>query len=161
MKIVINTQILENYGAHDWDGKGHCPQYWKTKGGEVYVITGDWVSEEHLPQLMSTLQPLIHTRDESFEEYVANVAVVEDDAKVCEHWDTPFELSFEEGRGWFARRTVENGEYGYLNHNVASKSEEYDMLNGGERGNYTAVYTMRNGDLVNAKDVHEYLSLAA
>jgi hypothetical protein len=34
--IVISTQIHENYGAHDWDGKGECPQYWKAKGGEEY-----------------------------------------------------------------------------------------------------------------------------
>ena len=31
--LVIRTQIHENYGAHDWDGTGECPQYWKAKGG--------------------------------------------------------------------------------------------------------------------------------
>lgn len=31
--LVIHTQDLENYGAHDWDGEGACPQYWKYKGG--------------------------------------------------------------------------------------------------------------------------------
>jgi hypothetical protein len=34
--IVIYTQVHENYGAHDWDGKGACPQYWKAKGGDEY-----------------------------------------------------------------------------------------------------------------------------
>jgi hypothetical protein len=29
---------MENYGAHDWDGEGECPQYWKMKGGEDYFI---------------------------------------------------------------------------------------------------------------------------
>lgn len=38
MKIVISTQFYENYGAHDWDGKGQCPQYWKAKGGSEYMI---------------------------------------------------------------------------------------------------------------------------
>ena len=37
-KLVINTQHKENYGAHDWDGKGECPQYWKFKGGTTYVL---------------------------------------------------------------------------------------------------------------------------
>ena len=37
MKIVFQTQIRENYGAHDWDGKGECPQYWKFKGGNTFV----------------------------------------------------------------------------------------------------------------------------
>ena len=40
MKLVITTQHKENYGAHDWDGKGECPQYWKFKGGDTYVVSG-------------------------------------------------------------------------------------------------------------------------
>jgi hypothetical protein len=36
MKLHITTQYMENYGAHDWDGVGECPQYWKFKGGEDY-----------------------------------------------------------------------------------------------------------------------------
>jgi hypothetical protein len=39
MKLVIRTQFQENYGAHDWDGEGSCPQYWKMKGGSEYMIT--------------------------------------------------------------------------------------------------------------------------
>ena len=38
MKLLITTQVYENYGAHDWDGEGDCPQYWKAKGGSDYVI---------------------------------------------------------------------------------------------------------------------------
>ncbi len=37
-KLLISTQYQENYGAHDWDGEGQCPQYWKFKGGSEYVI---------------------------------------------------------------------------------------------------------------------------
>lgn len=40
MMLVIRTQYMENYGAHDWDGTGECPQYWKAKGGSEYKITG-------------------------------------------------------------------------------------------------------------------------
>ena len=40
MMLVIDTQYMENYGAHDWDGQGECPQYWKMKGGEEYMVTG-------------------------------------------------------------------------------------------------------------------------
>jgi len=40
MMLVIRTQFMENYGAHDWDGKGECPQYWKFKGGSEYKLTG-------------------------------------------------------------------------------------------------------------------------
>lgn len=38
MKIIFQTQIHENYGAHTWDGKGACPQYWKAKGGTEHVV---------------------------------------------------------------------------------------------------------------------------
>ena len=38
MILVIRTQFMENYGAHDWDGTGECPQYWKMKGGSEYKI---------------------------------------------------------------------------------------------------------------------------
>ncbi len=38
MKLVIETQYMENYGAHDWDGQGECPQYWKMKGGDSYMV---------------------------------------------------------------------------------------------------------------------------
>jgi hypothetical protein len=40
MMLVISTQLYENYGAHDWDGTGECPQYWKAKGGSEYKILG-------------------------------------------------------------------------------------------------------------------------
>jgi len=36
--VHVQTQCRENYGAHDWDGEGICPQYWKNKGGDDYVI---------------------------------------------------------------------------------------------------------------------------
>lgn len=39
MMLVVQTQTQENYGAHDWDGEGECPQYWKFKGGSEYKIT--------------------------------------------------------------------------------------------------------------------------
>ena len=38
MKLLIQTQVYENYGAHDWEGVGECPQYWKAKGGSDYVV---------------------------------------------------------------------------------------------------------------------------
>ena len=72
MKLVIQTQFKENYGAHDWDGKGECPQYWKFKGGETYVFNNlipndvTRIQESGIP----TLTRLIENRDESFEEYI-------------------------------------------------------------------------------------------
>jgi hypothetical protein len=162
MKIVISTQIRENYGAHDWDGEGACPQYWKCKGGDTYVVPNLTVAQvlKVKDQGIPTLKALIESRNEGFEEYVVDWSILDDDAKVCDEWETPFELFWEQGR-WIARRTVENGEYGYMRREVASKSEQYDMLMAGGRENYRVVYTMRNGDSVTGEQVSEYLSKAA
>lgn len=44
--LVVSTQVRENYGAHDWDGQGECPQGWKMKGGnDVVVMEGLTISE--------------------------------------------------------------------------------------------------------------------
>lgn len=37
IRVVVMTQCAENYGAHDWNGVGQCPQYWKMKGGNEYI----------------------------------------------------------------------------------------------------------------------------
>lgn len=162
MKIVISTQIRENYGAHDWDGVGTCPQYWKCKGGDTYVVPNLTVAQtlKVKEQGIPTLTALIESRNEGFEEYVADWAILDNDASVGAEWETPFELQYVGGR-WIANRTVENGEYGCMNRSVERKTEEYDMLPSGERGNYRVVYTMRNGDMVNGKDVVAYLNKAA
>ena len=87
-------------------------------------------------------------------------AILDNDAVVVEPWETPFELRWVGGR-WVANRTVENGEYGYMNSKVERKTEQYDMLMGGGRENYRVVYTMRNGDVVTGAEVSQYLSKAA
>ena len=159
MKIVIQTQVQENYGAHDWDGVGACPQYWKAKGGETYVVPNLTVDQvlKIKDTGIPTLKALICTLNDGFEEYVIDWSIEDDDTVVCEEWETPFNLYWEAGK-WVARRTVVNGEYGYMHHKVASKTEQYDMLMGAERENYKAVYTMTNGDVVSSATVNEYLT---
>ena len=148
MKIVIQTQVKENYGAHNWDGEGECPQYWKFKGGSTYVVPNltpeqaTRVREVGLP----TLTALIEERSDSYEEYILDWSVRDDDAEVCEPWETPFELSWEQGC-WVARRVIHNGEYGYMRQDIGSKTEQYIMLQGGGRDRYTVVYRDRNGEI--------------
>ena len=155
MKIVINTQVRENYGDAE-------RPYWKMKGGSVFVVPNLTVAqtlkvkESGIP----TLKALIETRNEMFEEFVIDWSILDNDAVVCEKWETPFELHFKGGR-WVANRTVENGEYGYMNRAVERKTEEYDMEVGGGQSNYRLVYTMRNGDMVTGEQVQEYLKKAA
>ena len=155
MKIVITTQVRENYGSAD-------KPYWKFKGGETFVVP-DLTVEQTIKVKengIPTLKALIETRNEGFEEYVVDWAILDNDAVVCEDWETPFELRWIGGR-WVANRTVENGEYGYMNQRVERKTEEYDMEMGGGSANYRVVYTMRNGDMVTGEEVNEYLNKAA
>ena len=161
MKIVIQTQIRENYGAHDWDGKGECPQYWKFKGGETYIVPN--LSEEQVAQVidlgMPTLIALIEERNEYYEEYVQNWASLDDDLVVSEPWETPYNLYWEEGC-WVARRVIPNDQYGYMRQDIGSKTEQYDMQMGGLRENYTATYTMRDGRILSNTELEQALQAA-
>lgn len=155
MKIVINTQMRENYGSAD-------KPYWKFKGGETYIVPN--LSVEQVLKIkdvgIPTLTALIESNSDMFEEYVQNWVILDDDVVVVEPWETPFNLYWEQGR-WVARRTVNNDGYNFMRANVASKTEFYVMLMGGDRENFEAVYTMRNGDVVDSKDVNEYLTKVA
>ena len=149
MKLVIQTQYCENYGAHTWDGEGECPQYWKFKGGETYVVPN--LSQDQVTQVIEqgipTLRALIEYSNEASREYILDWSVQEDADVVGEPWETPFELYWEQGR-WVARRTVKNDEYGYLRADIGSKTEQYDMMMEGGRENYTVEYRDRSGEIM-------------
>jgi hypothetical protein len=69
MMLVIQTQHYENYGAHDWDGTGQCPQYWKAKGGCEYKVVG---FKAHLPSLADSAEAtvtILRGRIEESSEY--------------------------------------------------------------------------------------------
>jgi hypothetical protein len=150
MKIVIQTQIRENYGDAD-------KPYWKFKGGDTYVVSNLSVAQtlKVKDQGIPTLKALIETRNEGFEEYVVDWSIVDDDAVICEEWETPTQLSWEQGR-WVARRTIDNGEYGYMRSEIASKSEEYDMLMGGGRENYKVTFLMHTGETLSSEGLEQF-----
>lgn len=37
--FLVVAQYEENYGAHSWGGQGECPQYWKMKGSDDFIVT--------------------------------------------------------------------------------------------------------------------------
>jgi hypothetical protein len=76
MMFVIRTQFMENYGAHDWDGKGECPQYWKFKGGSEYKITGVDVTAD--PQDYINLAD-VEFSSEGAREYILGYSFESDD----------------------------------------------------------------------------------
>jgi hypothetical protein len=159
MKIIIDTQHEENYGAHAWDGKGECPQYWKFKGGSTYVV--DNLSVPDVMDFVATgidpLLVLIEDYNDSFKEYIIDWRIADDDAVEGEEWETPVRIS-RMGDKYVARRTISNDEYGYMRQEIASKTEQWDMLPAGGRANYSATYTMRNGATVKEQSLNAALA---
>ena len=71
--FIIQTQVRENYGAHDWDGKGECPQSWKNKGGEEYIYF-NCLSEK---VALAHFEENHACNDDYFHEYVVGIEKVE------------------------------------------------------------------------------------
>ena len=148
MKLVIQTQVKENYGAHDWDGEGSCPQYWKFKGGHTVVVRDITpaqairISEGGIP----TLAALIEQRNDHYEEYILDYSVEDNAAPEGEPWETPVEFYWG-GDRWLARTLYDNTtEYGHMRADVAGRVEGWIPLEGGERSDYTARYYNAAGE---------------
>ena len=81
--IVIHTQYMENYGAHDWNGEGACPQYWKAKGGSDYKVHVDYdVDYEWMDvivdRVLAQVRETVEWSDDYSESYILDVTVEED-----------------------------------------------------------------------------------
>jgi len=136
MKLVIHTQFKENYGAHDWDGTGECPQYWKFKGGETYVME---IEDPNVrPNNIHEIEDLITYKDEGSEEYVLDWSFVDPGEKFCDDWETPWTIYKEIDGSYYASRFVPAEDYwqpGYK-----GKAQSYLMKQGGEREHYQEEY---------------------
>jgi len=106
MMLVIRTQFMENYGAHDWDGTGECPQYWKMKGGSEYKITDVPLNIDY--------------------QEVVSMANVETDNIGCREYILDWSIESDDYLSWFEKSQLEyDGE-------ITSKEPtiEYSELNG-------------------------------
>ena len=77
-KLLITTQVYENYGSHDWDGVGECPQYWKAKGGNDYVIK-NYTDFGTITETIMVVRSNIETDNEYYREHIINWEIVSDD----------------------------------------------------------------------------------
>lgn len=84
-RLVVSTQLFENYGAHDWDGEGQCPQYWKPKFGYDYHIMPDWFDvadsmndqfEFNMKLAVSKAREKIELDNDLFREYIIDSRVL-------------------------------------------------------------------------------------
>jgi hypothetical protein len=87
MMLVIRTQFMENYGAHDWDGKGQCPQYWKMKGGSEYKITNVPLNIDY--------------------QEVVSMANVERDNEYCREYILDWSMEADDYLSWFEKSQLE------------------------------------------------------
>ncbi len=150
MKLVITTQIRENYAAHEgFDGSYR----WKYKGGETYVVPN--FSQADLIDVccdgIDAYLPFVTEDNNYFQEYVLNWEIVDDnDPPLWEMWEAPTYLELVDGqcRKW---RIIDNTrEVGYLRRQIAEKRESWLLSTEGDvvMGSYEASYTMTNGDVV-------------
>jgi hypothetical protein len=81
MQLLITTQIQENYGAHDWDGTGACPQYWKFKGGNDYKYALGPVlrNAETILEIVEYFRPQIEEDNDYYRNHIIGFEVVADD----------------------------------------------------------------------------------
>ena len=78
MKLHIWTQDQENYGAHDWDGNGVCPQYWKFKGGEDFFVPKFKGGEREATEAVMALRSQIEENSQYFRREVMGWELVAD-----------------------------------------------------------------------------------
>lgn len=131
MKIVIQTQILENYAAHDENySHGVDEAYWKSKGGNTYVVEGVSIEDAQSEGYYDTIFDLITENNPSFQEYVLGSDLIDDADFVESDHKQPWEsITYitQEGEQFRATKTVENGEYGYMRKEIAKTVETYIM----------------------------------
>jgi hypothetical protein len=100
MKLMITTQTQENYGAHDWDGEGECPQYWKFKGGCDYAVLN--VDEcDMIDIIVDRVRAQVECDTPYFREYIIGYKLEADD------YLTEFEQSQMEYEGRISYATQE------------------------------------------------------
>ena len=77
MKLIVYTQVRENYAAH----AGFTGEfYWKSKGGNEYEVGSfDVVDVERIQNLVEQAHVRIDRRDNYFEEYVISWDIIGDD----------------------------------------------------------------------------------
>ena len=131
MKLVIQTQILENYAAHN-EGYSHGvdESYWKAKGGNTYVVEGVSIEDAQSEGYYDTIFDLITENNPSFQEYILGSDLIDDvDFVESDHkqeWESITYIT-QEGDKFRATKTVENGEYGYMRKEIAKTVETYIM----------------------------------
>jgi hypothetical protein len=93
-RLVITTQIYENYGSHNWDGTGECPQYWKAKGGNEYhhpLGTANEIiqmGQAGIKLALSSMRAEIEKSDDYWQEYLIDWELIPSNVETYEERET-------------------------------------------------------------------------
>jgi hypothetical protein len=143
----IFTQIHENYGSHDWDGSGECPNHWKAKGGTTYILE-DGVN-------VDAFIKAIESEDDYFMEKVRHQEVVEDPYENVESWDPPtWVTSAEDG---FFLDITQTAETSSLHPKIAVKKSVTCLNFEGYYNHLETVYTTVDGEILGSSKIEAWL----
>jgi len=149
MKIVTQTQVRENYGAHAWNGTGECPQHWKMKGGKTYIIEDVTVDQASSKEFWDLIPAAIQFSDESWEEYILSSDLIDDVEKTDSFhasWESPVILRMTtRASGPVFKATREHTDI-HKKH-IAKKVETW-FQSEGDRKDFTVVYVTNDGNLL-------------
>ena len=159
MKAIVQTQHMENYGAHDWDGQGECPQGWKYKGGNTYIFNCT-IDDNMNPQWWARVEASCTSKSEYFEEYSVGETVVDDiDFRLTDHiadWDAPYYGTIKEDRISF-NRTTKNQPMSGMRAEIAKEFTAYDVMDDGEVIHHGVSFEMINGDVIRFSELRAWL----
>ena len=146
MKLVIQTQFLENYGAHDWDGEDVCPQRWKPKGGDTYVIEVS-VRQAQDADFMKHIGSHIEYSSDYARQYIIGEQLVDDiDWDVSDHcpeWDSPIYLEWNDDMRLRATQTRSWDEWRH--DEISGERKTYILSEGGEQDDFLLEYILKDG----------------
>lgn len=158
MKVVVITQIKENYGAHDWDGQGECPQYWKFKGGNTYVIENVTTEQARSSEFWANAEHHVTSGDEAWQEYVVSSELLDNaDPIPCEAWESPIILEKDIfTNGYVAKHVSLNDEYSGMQACIHSSIKRWLQIDG-EQKDYSLSYKFMDGTLLPYAEACRYL----
>tara|TARA_E500000318_G_scaffold77968_1_gene72835 strand:- start:114 stop:593 length:480 start_codon:yes stop_codon:yes gene_type:complete len=150
MAKLVTTQYRENYGSHDWNGKGDCPQYWKSKGGEVYIVD-DSID-------IKIFEDTIAYSDNYSEESVVNIIECSEDEadSKLDPWEIRTYVSRYENGMFKMSEVIDNEESKCYKKEVLKVDKNYilykDLLNERKKKPIMTVYVMEDGQRVYNRD---------
>ena len=137
---IVTTQFRENYGAHDWDGTGECPQYWKNKGGDTYVLQ-DGTDVEGFCKAIS--------HSNNYSEVFVIDSYETDTLPEEESW-APHTYVYPISEGFGCSIMQEND--GDMRSEIESKYKSWTLNSDSNITDHQVIYTMTNGDIINGHE---------